>query len=134
MQFRSPIYPDRPIEDILGIVEQTIRKAGDDWLRHNRPKVSNDGFQTAGSIAPDAPSVTLVGEHHRRVTGHAMRPLVGTSVNDMRSYNFAGTPAGCYGATGGNGHAADEWLDLTSLTPAAKVLGGFIVDWCGFAI
>ncbi len=93
MQFRSPIYPDRPIEDILGIVEQTIRKAGDDdWLRHNRPKVSNDGFQTAGSIAPDAPSVTLVGEHHRRVTSHAMRLLVETSVNDLCYDNFAGTP------------------------------------------
>jgi acetylornithine deacetylase len=49
----------------------------------------------------------------------------------MRYYNFAGIPAGCYGAAGGNGHAADEWLDLRSLLPAAKVLGAFVLDWCG---
>ena len=73
----------------------------------------------------------LLGEHDRRVTGRAMRPRVGTAVNDMRYYNFVGVPSGCYGATGGNGHAADEWLDLTSLAPTAKVLAGFIVDWCG---
>ncbi len=133
---RLSFYPGQPIGEIRGIVEQTIREAadGDDWLRQNQPTVSYDGFQTAGSVVDwDAPSVTLLGEHHRRVTGHAMRPLVGTSVNDMRYYNFAGTPAGCYGATGGNGHAADEWLDLTSLAPAAKVLGGFIIDWCGLS-
>ncbi len=131
---RLSFYPGQPIEGIRGIVEGTIREAAesDSWLRDNQPTVSYDGFQTAGSVVDwDAASVTLLGEHHRRVTGHAMRPLVGTSVNDMRYYNFAGTPAGCYGATGGNGHAADEWLDLTSLAPAAKVLGGFIIDWCG---
>ena len=130
---RLGFYPGQPIAEIRSIVEQTIRAAAesDDWLRDNPPAVTYDGFQTAGSVvAWDAPSVTLLGEHHRRVTGHAMRPLVGTSVNDMRYYNFAGTPAGCYGATGGNGHAADEWLDLTSMAPAAKVLGGFIIDWC----
>ena len=131
---RLSFYPGQPIEESRAVVEGTIRvaAAGDPWLRDNPPTVSYDGFQTAGSVvAWDALSVTLLGEHHRRVTGHMMRPLVGTAVNDMRYYNFAGTPAGCYGATGGNGHAADEWLDLTSLAPAAKVLGGFIVDWCG---
>ena len=57
----------------------------------------------------------------------------GTGINDMRYYNFQGIPAGCYGAAGGNGHAADEWLDLRSLVPAAKVLGAFVLDWCGVA-
>jgi acetylornithine deacetylase len=133
---RLGFYPGQSIADVRAIVEQTIREAADadDWLRDNQPTVTYDGFQTSGSLVDwEAPFVTLLGEHHRRVTGRAMRPLVGTSVNDMRYYNFASTPAGCYGATGGNGHAADEWLDLTSLAPAAKVLGGFIIDWCSLA-
>ena len=84
-----------------------------------------DGFQSSGSlVAPDAPSVQTLGTWHRRVTGAAMSLVVGTSINDMRYFNFAGIPAGCYGATGGNGHAADEWLDLASLAPAAKTIGG----------
>ena len=60
-----------------------------------------------------------------------MELKAGTGINDMRYCNFVGIPAGCYGAAGGNGHAADEWLDLRSLTPAAKVLGAFVLDWCG---
>ena len=133
---RLSFYPGQSIADVRAEIERTVREAAnaDDWLRDHPPVVTYDGFQTAGSVvAWDEPFVTLLGEHHRRVMGRAMRPRVGTSVNDMRYYNFTGTPAGCYGATGGNGHAADEWLDLTSMAPAAKVLGGFILDWCGLA-
>lgn len=54
---------------------------------------------------------------------------------------FAGRPnvAGvARGAGGGralilNGHAADEWLDLDSLVPTAKALGGLLLEWCGVA-
>ena len=49
-----------------------------------------------------------------------------SSACDMRYYNFVGVPAGCYGATGDSGHAADEWLDLTSLVPTAKVGSGSV--------
>ena len=57
-----------------------------------------------------------------------MELSAGTGINDMRYYNFQGIPTGCYGAAGGNGHAADEWLDLRSMAPTAKVLGAFILD------
>jgi hypothetical protein len=30
-----------------------------------------------------------------------------------------------------NAHGADEWLDLASLVPTAKVLGAFMPNWCG---
>jgi acetylornithine deacetylase len=62
-----------------------------------------------------------------------MELKAGTGINDMRYYNFEGIPCGCYGAAGGNGHAADEWLDLRSMAPAAKVLGAFMLEWCGVA-
>jgi acetylornithine deacetylase len=51
----------------------------------------------------------------------------------MRYFNLAGVPSGCYGVTGANAHAADEWLDLDSLVPTAKVLAGVIMDWCGIS-
>ena len=133
---RLSFYPGQTVAAMRTVVEETVRAAadGDDWLRDHPPRVTYDGFRSSGStVAWEAPSVTLLGVHHARVTGEAMRPLVGTSINDMRSYNFAGTPAGCYGASGGNGHAADEWLDLTSLVPTAQVLGGFALEWCGLA-
>ena len=65
--------------------------------------------------------------------GLAFEGRIATAVNDMRYYIFQGVPSTCFGAAGGNAHAADEWLDLTSMAPAAKVLAKFIVDWCGVA-
>jgi len=133
---RVSFFPGQRVTDMRARIEETIRRAvaGDDWLREHPPVVTYDGFGSEGSIvSAEEPSVRLLGDWHRRVTGEEMPLVVGTSVNDMRYYNFAGVPAGCYGATGGNPHAADEWLDLTSLVPTAKVLGGFLLEWCGVA-
>ncbi|MBA3644053.1 MAG: ArgE/DapE family deacylase [Chloroflexia bacterium] len=134
LRCRVSFYPDQTVAEIQAAVERAVREAAaaDPWLRVHPPLLSYEAFKSSGStVSRDEPSVRLLGEHHRRVRGVPMRYLVGTSINDMRFYNFAGTPAGCYGAAGGNGHAADEWLDLTSLVPAAKVLAGFMLDWCG---
>ena len=53
------------------------------------------------------------------------------AVTDQRYYNFRGIPSVCFGACGDLAHGADEWLDLTSLPIVAKVMGSFILDWCG---
>ncbi len=133
---RVSFFPGQSVADTRGAIEAAVAQAAanDDWLRDHPPAVSYDGFSTAGSlVSPEEPSVQLLGHWHQRVTGKSMQIVVGTSVNDMRYYNFAGTPSGCYGAAGGNPHGADEWLDLTSLVPTAKVIGAFLLDWCGVA-
>lgn len=134
LRCRVSFFPGQSVTGMRSIIEQTVHDAAqnDDWLREHPPIVTHDGFSSSGSTVDlNEPSVRLLARHHERVRGEPMQPLVGTSINDMRYYNFAGIPAGCYGATGANGHAADEWLDVTSLVPTAKVLAGFIVDWCG---
>ncbi len=134
LRCRLSFYPGQTVAEIRTAVESAIQEAAerDPWLREHLPAVMYNGFKSSGStVSLSEPSVQLLGAHHQRVTGQSMRPLVGTSINDMRYYNFAGVPAGCYGASGANGHAADEWLDLASLVPTAKVLGGFVIDWCG---
>jgi acetylornithine deacetylase len=136
LRCRLSFYPGQSAMEMRAIVEATIREAAeqDDWLREHRPVVTYDGFSSGGSaVSLEEPSVMLLAAHHRRVTGQPMMSGVGTSINDMRYYNFAGVPSGCYGAAGANGHAADEWADLDSLAPTAKVLGGFVLDWCGVA-
>ncbi|HMM43509.1 MAG TPA: M20/M25/M40 family metallo-hydrolase, partial [Thermomicrobiales bacterium] len=115
-------------------VEAAVQSAAeqDDWLREHPPVVTYDGFQTSGStVSPDEPSVIALGEWHKTVTGEEMAMQAQTGVNDMRYFNFKGIPAGCYGASGANAHAADEWLDLASLNRTAKVVGAFILEWCG---
>lgn len=133
---RVSFFPGQPVTRMRARIEETVHQAAaaDLWLREHPPVVTYDGFSSSGSIVSlDEPSVKLLGRHHQRVTGREMEPDIGTAINDMRYYNFLGVPAGCYGATGGNGHAVDEWLDLNSLVPTAQVLAGFIVEWCGLA-
>ncbi len=133
---RVSFFPGQSVAETRAAIEGAIHAAAqtDGWLRTHPPVVAYDGFQSGGSVvAMEEPSVQLLAENHRRVFGTEMPSRVQTSICDMRYYNFVGVPAGCYGATGGNGHAADEWLDLTSLVPTAKVLAGFILDWCGVA-
>jgi acetylornithine deacetylase len=131
---RLSFYPGQSVIETRREIEAAIARAvaGDSWLTTHPPTVTWDGFQSAGStVSMDEPSVRLLGAWHERVFGASMTPVAGTGINDMRYYNFIGIPSGCYGAAGGNGHAADEWLDLRSLVPAAKVLGAFVLDLCG---
>jgi acetylornithine deacetylase len=133
---RLSCYPGQTVLETRREIEAAVAGAvaDDPWFAEHPPSIVWDGFQSAGSVVSmDEPSVQLLDAWHERVFGAAMAPKAGTGINDMRYYNFAGIPAGCYGPTGGNGHAADEWLDLRSLAPTAKVLGAFILDWCGVA-
>ena len=133
---RLSCYPGQTVVETRREIEAAVAAAiaGDTWFEAHPPTIVWDGFQSAGSVVSmDEPSVRLLGSWHERVFGTPMEPRAGTGINDMRYYNFAGVPSGCYGPTGGNGHAADEWLDLRSLVPTAKVLGAFLIDWCGVA-
>ena len=133
---RVSLFPGQTVAETRTRIEETVRTAcaDDAWLTAHPPVVTYDGFSSAGSLVHlDEPSVRLLGDYHTRVFGTPMEHRVGTAICDMHAYNSMGIPCGCYGAVGANGHAADEWLDLTSLAPTAKVIGGFLLDWCGVA-
>jgi acetylornithine deacetylase len=133
---RLSCYPGQTVEGTRREIEAAVAEAvtGDPWFAAHPPRITWNGFQSAGSIvSTDEPSVQLLNQWHERVFSTPMELKAGTGINDMRYYNFEGIPCGCYGAAGGNGHAADEWLDLRSMAPAAKVLGAFMLEWCGVA-
>lgn len=131
---RLSFFPGQTVEEIRERVEAAINAAADadEWLREHRPVISYYGFQSGGStVSPDAPSVMMLGDWHKRTTGKEMEMRSQTGTNDMRYYNFQGIPCGCYGALGQGAHAANEWLDLASLNQTMKTLAAFVVDWCG---
>jgi acetylornithine deacetylase len=133
---RVSFFPGIGVTGLRARIEAALRAAAemDDWLREHPPVVTYDGFQTDGAVvSADEPFIHALVDVYRRVTGNDLQPHVATAVNDMRYYLFQGVPSTCFGAAGGNAHAADEWLDLDSMVPAAKVIAGFIVDWCGVA-
>ena len=131
---RTSFFPGTTVEEMQSRISGAITEAiqPHEWLREHPPVVSYDGFRTEGVILDDGePMVAVLGDAFRTVMGKEMAVGINTAVTDQRYYSFAGTPATCFGAAGGNGHAADEWLDLASMPVAAKVIAQFIVDWCG---
>jgi acetylornithine deacetylase len=131
---RTSFFPGTSVEETCAKIEEAVASASfeDDWLRENSPVVTYDGFRTSGVIVDgNEPIIQALLVAHQSATGVELNPEVATAVNDMRYYNFAGVPSVTYGAWGGNAHAADEWLDLTSMAPAAKALGALILSWCG---
>ncbi|MCC6790686.1 MAG: ArgE/DapE family deacylase [Thermomicrobiales bacterium] len=133
---RTSFFPSMSKQELRAEIEAAIDKVvqQDEWLREHPPVVTYDGFQTDGVILdPNEPFLQVLGDASRTVLNTPFVGRIATAVNDMSYYIFQGVPATCFGATGGNAHAADEGLDLTSMAPAAKVLAKFIVDWCGVA-
>jgi acetylornithine deacetylase len=131
---RLSCYPGQTVAETRREIEAAVADAiaDDPWFAEHPPTIVWDGFQSAGSVVSmDEPFVRVLDQWHQRVFATVMDLKAGTGINDMRYYNFEGIPAGCYGAAGANGHAADEWLDIRSLAPAAKVLGAFLIEWCG---
>ncbi len=131
---RLSCYPGQTVAHTRLDIESAIASAteGDPWFEEHPVRITWDGFQSAGSeVSLAEPSVKVLGAWHERVFGAQMEPRAGTGINDMRYYNFQGIPSGCYGPAGANAHAADEWLDLRSLVPTTKVLGAFMLEWCG---
>lgn len=136
LRCRTSFFPGTSVEEMRATIERVVAEAAqsDPWLREHPPVVSYEGFSTAGVIVdPAEPFVRVLEDAHRAATGAELKPYVATAVTDQRYYAFQGTPATCYGASGGNAHAADEWLDLTSMAPAAKAIARFVIDWCGVA-
>jgi acetylornithine deacetylase len=133
---RTSFFPGTSVDDMCAKIEDAVSSGclEDDWLSENPPVVTYDGFCTDGVIVDEKELVIQkLSAAYRSVTGNDLTPSVATAVNDMRYYVFNGVPAVTFGACGGNAHAADEWLDITSMAPTAKALGAFILDWCGVA-
>jgi acetylornithine deacetylase len=86
------------------------------------------------AISTSEPLVTELSACAAKVLGSAP-PVVGQE-GPCDMYMFSqgfGIPAVIWGPSGGNTHAADEYLEIDSTVAAAKSLLLFVCDWCGMA-
>lgn len=83
------------------------------------------------AIAPSEPLVRELAGCAEAVL-HKLTPIVGIEGPcDMYIFHEFNIPAVLWGPSGGNTHAADEYVDLDSVTAAVKTLLLFICRWCG---
>jgi acetylornithine deacetylase len=91
------------------------------------------GFHAHGfGLSRDQPIFDVLGRAHESVLGAPMEYLSFTGTTDARAFVVHdATPATCYGPTGGNLHAPDEWVDLESIKATTLVLALAAAEWCG---
>ena len=93
------------------------------------PKVTLSGFRAKGYLIDDeAVLVRDLASAHAAVFGVQPRRFSLGSTTDARIYlEEFGIPAVCFGASGGRMHGVDEYVDLSSIVDAARVLARFIL-------
>ena len=92
-----------------------------------------DVFFYRGSleVSQDKPIVQAVARAYEQTVQAA--PTFGGSAGWMDSAIMvdAGIPTAVFGPSGEGAHAALEWVDLSSVVTAARVMRAAILDFCG---
>ncbi len=136
LRCRVSFFPNMSREEMHRTIETRIAEAcaGDAWLEEHPPVITYDGFDTNGcEMNWNDPFIKALEHASLDATDFPLDPTVSTAVNDMRYYIVNGVPSTCYGAEGGNAHAVDEWLDLSSMPKLARTMASLLVDWCEIA-
>lgn len=136
-EVRLAAHPGDDLLDVERRFRAAIRTAADedDWLAEHPPEVAFYAFRAEGCVVDRAePVLGALAAAHREVMGDELEFFAFTGTTDVRFFNlYEGTPATCYGPTGGNLHAPDEWVDIESVRATTKVLALTVLDWCGIA-
>jgi len=109
--------------------------AADDWLAEHPPEVEWFGWSTEPhEVDFESDFFGLVSAETETVTGGSVGRRGGLGGNDERFYNrYYSIPCPSVGPRGGNGHAADEYVEVDSLVETARILALTAVEWCGVA-
>jgi acetylornithine deacetylase len=106
----------------------------DDWLKENPPQIEWFGLRfESAETASDSALITEFTRSYQRVTGN-LPAILGGGGSDLRlPILYADSPSALFGPTGGAIHSTDEYVDVDSVMEVMRVLGRFILDWCGVA-
>ncbi|MYL37348.1 ArgE/DapE family deacylase [Halobacillus litoralis] len=130
---RVGFYPGTDPEDVKKEVEQWLLDAAeeDDWLKEAKPQFTFYGFSAPGyTISKEEEIMEEVAASHYAVTGKEVEDLSFTATTDLRAFGEFDIPATCYGPSGGDMHAPNEYIELSSLKEVTHTIAEFILRWC----
>ena len=135
---RAAIFADDDIQKRARELEDCIQAtaARDPHMSNQPPEIVYQGFVAEGYALEDMPNaeapVSLLGECHEHVFGHALKRSVITGITDARFFGlYANTPGLVYGPRSVDVHGFNEWVDLESVRKITQAIALFTADWCG---
>lgn len=137
LECRLAYQPGHGLAETQELIREAVGAAGaeDPWLCENPPEVGFFGIRAEPSVADTtSPAYGLLAECHEGVVGRALDSFALPATADNRFFvNDWHMPAFCYGPAGGNTHAADEGVLISSIKDCAAVLALYALRWCGIA-
>ncbi|WP_181348058.1 ArgE/DapE family deacylase [Thalassobacillus sp. CUG 92003] len=130
---RVGFYPGTDPDTVQEEVKQWLWDAAneDEWLKDAQPDITFFGFSAPGyTISKQEDVMEQVTSTHYAVTGAQAENLAFTATTDLRVFGEFNIPATCYGPSGGNMHAPNEYIELSSLKTVTRVIAEFILRWC----
>ena len=103
----------------------------DDWLKEAKPEVSFYGFLASGyTSSKEEEIMEEMAASHYAVNGKQVEDLSFTATTDLRAFGEFNIPATCYGPSGGDMHAPNEYIELESLKEVTCMIADFVLRWC----
>ena len=126
------LLPGQSSADVLDLVRGQIH-----LVESERPRITfemNVKVDIPGAFIPsDHPLALLAQDYTEAITGRRWETAGAGPANEGYMLIGAGIPTLCgFGPTGGNPHAPDEWVEITSLPATAAIFGGIIHDYLNF--
>lgn len=123
------LLPGQSSADVLEVVREQIQA-----VEKNRSRISFDMKVTVdipgASIPKDHPLALIAQDYTEKMTGRRWETAGAGPANEGYMLIEAGIPTLCgFGPTGGNPHAPDEWVEISSLPATLAIYAGIIHDY-----
>ncbi len=136
LEGRLGFLPGERMEAVRRQLEDAVEAAavGDAWLEEHPPEVEYFGFRAEPWLeGPDSPLLKAARAATAVALGEPPEPHARASAVDNRFAHAFGKPTLCFGTRGQGNHAADEYVELSSLGPLTLSLALTAAQWCGTA-
>ena len=133
---RMGLLPGETIESAFNELKSFILKYAetDPWLKFNPPEVRQEGYAGEGvEISVNHPIVRTIIDSYKKSLG--IEPVVKghEGATDMRILIKMGVPTVCFGpGTITQMHAYNEWVKVSDVIKAVKVMAVAILKWSDF--
>ena len=123
------LLPGQSSAEVLDLIREQILA-----VENQRPRITFEMRVTVdipGAFIPkDHPLAVLAQDYTEAVTGRRWATAGAGPANEGYMLIEAGIPTLCgFGPTGGNPHAPDEWVEISSLPSTAAMFAGIIHDY-----
>ena len=128
--------PGEDIEQVKAEFRAYLLEAArqDPWMKENPPQIEWFGLHfEAGETDLGSPLITGLQDACEQVTGEKPAVLGGGGSDLRLPVLYAGSPSVLFGPSGGAIHSLDEYVEIDSVLEMARIIGRFVLDWCGVA-